>query len=117
MPDIEQFCLPALGEKVVEAEVVRWRVQAGDPVQVGAVLVAVESDKALVHVPSPFTGTVAQILAPERTAVTVGAPLATVDVDRAATAAAEAAGPPPTKRRRPLADRLVGVSGTEEHSA
>jgi 2-oxoisovalerate dehydrogenase E2 component (dihydrolipoyl transacylase) len=55
------FNLPDLGEGLAEAEIVRWHVEAGDRISADAPLLAVETAKAIVEVPSPFSGTIAAI--------------------------------------------------------
>ena len=50
------FKLPDLGEGLAEAEIVEWKVSAGDTVSVDQVLLSVETAKALVDVPSPVAG-------------------------------------------------------------
>ena len=52
------FYLPDLGEGLAEAEIVRWHVKVGDPVKVDQPMLAVETAKALVEVPAPYSGTV-----------------------------------------------------------
>ena len=47
------FLLPDLGEGLTEAEIVTWRVQAGDVVAVDQTVVEVETAKAVVEVPVP----------------------------------------------------------------
>jgi pyruvate dehydrogenase E2 component (dihydrolipoamide acetyltransferase) len=47
------FNLPDLGEGLQEAEIVTWHVNAGDRVVADQPLVSVETDKAVVEVPSP----------------------------------------------------------------
>jgi pyruvate dehydrogenase E2 component (dihydrolipoamide acetyltransferase) len=54
------FNLPDLGEGLAEAEIVRWHVKVGDMVKVDEPMVAVETAKAVVEVPSPFTGRIWQ---------------------------------------------------------
>jgi 2-oxoisovalerate dehydrogenase E2 component (dihydrolipoyl transacylase) len=75
----EVFRLPDLGEGLTEAEVVEWRVAAGDTVAVDQVVVEVETAKAAVEVPIPFAGTVVELCAPAGSVVAVGAPLIAVD--------------------------------------
>ncbi len=67
-----EFRLPDLGEGVAEGEVVEWRVRPGDLVERDQVLCVVATDKATVELPSPFSGVVEEILAPEGRTVTVG---------------------------------------------
>ena len=52
------FNLPDLGEGLQEAEIVRWHVAVGDRLAVDQPLVAVETAKAVVEVPSPVAGVV-----------------------------------------------------------
>ena len=53
-----EFRLPDIGEGLVEAEIVEWRVAVGDVVERDQVVVDVETDKAVVEVPIPVAGTV-----------------------------------------------------------
>ncbi|MCU1672121.1 MAG: 2-oxoglutarate dehydrogenase, component containing protein [Frankiales bacterium] len=48
--------LPRLGETVDEMVIMEWEAQVGDDVAEGAVLLRVETDKAIVDVPSPVAG-------------------------------------------------------------
>lgn len=57
----QAFRLPDLGEGLYEAEIVDVCVAAGDSVQEGDTILLVETDKATVEVPSPYTGVVAEI--------------------------------------------------------
>ena len=81
-----QFVLPDLGEGLTEAEVVAWHVAVGDEVTLNQVLVEVETEKAVVELPSPFAGTVVELLASAGETVRVGAPLITIDSAAAPTA-------------------------------
>jgi pyruvate dehydrogenase E2 component (dihydrolipoamide acetyltransferase) len=79
MSDVRRFLLPDLGEGLTEAEIVAWHVAAGDTVTLNQVLAEVETEKAVVELPSPFAGTVVELLAQPGDAVAVGAPLVSVD--------------------------------------
>jgi 2-oxoisovalerate dehydrogenase E2 component (dihydrolipoyl transacylase) len=57
-----EFSLPAIGEGVYEAELVRWLVAPGDAVKSGQVLLEVLTDKATMEVPSPFAGIIASLV-------------------------------------------------------
>jgi len=74
-----QFLLPDLGEGLTEAELVAWHVAVGDEVTLNQVLVEVETEKAVVELPSPFAGTVVELLAGAGETVDVGAPLIAID--------------------------------------
>ena len=55
------FYLPDLGEGLPDAEIVEWHVREGDTVKLDQPLVSMETAKAVVEVPSPYTGTVAKL--------------------------------------------------------
>lgn len=74
----QTFVLPDVGEGLTEAEIVQWRVAPGDTVAVNDVLVEIETAKSLVELPSPFAGTVGELLAGEGSTVEVGAPIITI---------------------------------------
>jgi pyruvate dehydrogenase E2 component (dihydrolipoamide acetyltransferase) len=74
-----EFPLPDVGEGLTEAEIVSWKVRPGDQVTVNQVLVEIETAKSLVELPSPFAGTVTELLAEEGATVEVGAPIIRVD--------------------------------------
>jgi 2-oxoisovalerate dehydrogenase E2 component (dihydrolipoyl transacylase) len=78
-----EFPLPDVGEGLTEAEIVSWKVKAGDTVTINQVLVEIETAKSLVELPSPFAGTVTALLVEEGETVEVGTPIITVDSDGA----------------------------------
>ena len=55
------FNLPDLGEGLAEAEIVRWHVNVGDAVAVDQPMLAVETAKAVVEVPAPFSGVIKKL--------------------------------------------------------
>jgi pyruvate dehydrogenase E2 component (dihydrolipoamide acetyltransferase) len=52
------FNLPDLGEGLAEAEIVRWHVNTGDHIKADDPMLAVETAKAIVEVPAPFSGVI-----------------------------------------------------------
>ena len=72
---MRQFLLPDLGEGLEEAEIVAWHVTEGDHVVADQPLVSVETDKAVVEVPSPQSGRIAHLFGAKGDVVKVGAPL------------------------------------------
>ncbi|MDH6182400.1 2-oxoisovalerate dehydrogenase E2 component (dihydrolipoyl transacylase) [Microbacteriaceae bacterium SG_E_30_P1] len=78
---MSEFLLPDVGEGLTEAEIVAWKVKAGDEVTVNQVLVEIETAKSLVELPSPFAGTVSALLVEEGQTVEVGTPIITVSGD------------------------------------
>jgi 2-oxoisovalerate dehydrogenase E2 component (dihydrolipoyl transacylase) len=69
------FALPDLGEGLHEAELVSWHVSEGDHVVADQPLAAVETEKAVIEIPSPQSGRIARLLAKSGDHVKVGAPL------------------------------------------
>src|SRR5215510_1190015 len=72
---MRQFTLPDLGEGLEEAEIVSWYVSEGDHVVTDQPLVSVETDKAVVEIPSPSNGRVAHLFGTKGDIVKVGMPL------------------------------------------
>lgn len=66
------FKLPDIGEGVHEGEIVKWLVKEGDSLKEDQPMVEVMTDKATVEIPSPVTGTVAELLAKEGQTIEVG---------------------------------------------
>ncbi len=75
---LNKFNLPDVGEGLTEAEIVAWKVKAGDTVAINDVLCEIETAKSLVELPSPFAGTVTELLVPEGVTVEVGTPIISV---------------------------------------
>lgn len=69
------FHLPDLGEGLREAEIVAWHVAEGEHVVTDQPLLSVETEKAVVEIPSPHAGRIARILAKAGDRVAVGAPV------------------------------------------
>jgi pyruvate dehydrogenase E2 component (dihydrolipoamide acetyltransferase) len=83
---MKQFHLPDLGEGLPDAEIVEWHVKEGDHVTVDQPMVSMETAKAVVDVPSPFTGTVVKLHGQPGDVIDTGAVLVTFDVDGDASA-------------------------------
>jgi len=69
------FQLPDLGEGLQEAEIVAWHVGAGDHVVADQPLVSVETEKAVVEIPSPQSGRIVELFAEVGDIVKIGSPL------------------------------------------
>ncbi|MGI8329905.1 dihydrolipoamide acetyltransferase family protein [Actinomadura scrupuli] len=80
MAELKQFKLPDVGEGLTEAEIVKWHVQPGDAVEVNQTIVEIETAKAIVELPCPFEGVVAELHATEGETIDVGVPIISVDV-------------------------------------
>ncbi len=73
------FILPDLGEGVHEAEMISWKVEVGQTVKEHEILAEMETDKALVEVPSPRAGTIKTLHGSEGEILHVGNPLVTYE--------------------------------------
>lgn len=78
---VREFRLPDVGEGLTEAEILEWYVEPGDPVSEDQVVAEVETDKAVVEVPSPVNGTVKELRADPGDVVAVGEVIITFDVE------------------------------------
>ncbi|WP_336362539.1 dihydrolipoamide acetyltransferase family protein [Halalkalicoccus salilacus] len=78
---VREFKLPDVGEGVAEGEIVRWLVEPGDEVSEDQPVAEVETDKAVVEVPSPVDGSVKELLAEEGEVVPVGDVIITFEVE------------------------------------
>jgi len=90
---IREFLMPDVGEGLTEAEIVRWRVQVGDTVEVNDPVVDIETAKAVVELPCPFSGVISGLLVAEGVVVPVGsAILAVTTGETVSTGEADTAG-------------------------
>jgi 2-oxoisovalerate dehydrogenase E2 component (dihydrolipoyl transacylase) len=69
------FKLPDLGEGLIEAEIVEWHVKAGDSVNTDQLMLAVETAKAIVEIPSPQQGIIEHTFGDIGDTVHIGEPL------------------------------------------
>lgn len=84
-----EFILPDLGEGVHEAELIKWRVDVGDRVDEHDILAEMETDKALVEVPSPRAGVVRKLHGSEGEILKVGNVLVEYEPDEGDEAASQ----------------------------
>ncbi|MCU0603653.1 MAG: 2-oxo acid dehydrogenase subunit E2 [Desulfobacterales bacterium] len=106
-----EFKLPDLGEGIHEGEVLAVRVSVGQAVKEGDIILEVETDKAAVEIPSPYTGTIAAVHVAAGDTVKVGQVLLTFaqDGEKAETAAKPVQ---PAKRPAPAGSALP-ATGSE----
>ncbi len=102
---LREFRLPDLGEGLTESDIVAWRIAEGDAVELNQIIADVETAKALVELPSPYAGVVAELHAREGETVNVGDPLVTFAVTSAPAVVEEDAPEP----------NLVGYGARPEH--
>ena len=71
--------MPDLGEGLPDAAIVAWHVKVGDSVKIDQLLVAVETAKAIIDIPSPLNGTIEKLCAQVEDIVAVGQDLVIFD--------------------------------------
>ena len=74
------FKFPDVGEGIHEGTIVKWLVKKGDKVKPDQILAEVETDKAVVEIPSPKQGTVLKLYAAQGAVIKVGQVMITLDV-------------------------------------
>ena len=89
MADKKTFHLPDLGEGLPDATIVEWLVKEGDSIKLDAPLVSMETAKAVVEVPSPYTGKVLKFHGAAGDVINTGAALAEFELDPKAKQRAE----------------------------
>lgn len=95
----KEFIFPDLGEGVAEGELVKWLVHEGDAVKEDQDVAEVETDKALVSIPSPYAGVVERLHFKEGQRIPVGAVLITFREGPAAAQNPAAAATSPPKEK------------------
>jgi pyruvate/2-oxoglutarate dehydrogenase complex dihydrolipoamide acyltransferase (E2) component len=115
------FKLPDLGEGLTEGEVARWLVAEGQEIAEDDPLVEIQTDKATVEIPSPYGGTVLQVLVAEGDVVPVGTELVVIGAPGeaspaaapASAAAAPSAAAPSRVQATPVVRRIAQELGVE----
>ncbi|GAB4383103.1 MAG: pyruvate dehydrogenase complex dihydrolipoyllysine-residue acetyltransferase [Phycisphaerales bacterium] len=107
--DPNVFILPDLGEGVHEAELISWKVKPGDHVRELDILAEMETDKALVEVPSPRAGVIRELHGKEGDILHVGNPLVTYEPD-------DGAPPPSAPHAEPVAEPTAQDDDVPSHS-
>jgi pyruvate dehydrogenase E2 component (dihydrolipoamide acetyltransferase) len=120
------FYLPDLGEGLPDAEIVEWMVKVGDTVLLDAPLVSMETAKAVVEVPSPFSGKVLRLAGGPGDVIATGAWMVEMELDESLPQRAEAQdtghahgggaqhAPPPMDEPAATIDAPVAPTGAEK---
>lgn len=111
--DRSHFILPDLGEGVHEAELIEWKVKVGQKVDEHQTLAEMETDKARVEVPSPWTGVIKELKGAPGDIINVGSILVTYDIGGGASAADKAA-PKSAARSQSVATSTAAKPAEEE---
>src|SRR6202166_5090329 len=88
MESVIEFKLPALGENIEQGDLVRLMIAPGATVSEGQAVMELETDKAVLEVPSSVNGTVKEVLVKEGDKIKVGQVVFTADNNGASAAAA-----------------------------
>ena len=108
-----KFYLPDVGEGLTEAEIVSWKVKPGDTVDVNQVLVEIETAKSLVELPSPFAGTVGELLVAEGETIEVGTAIVTIESE----GSSQLTAPTPTLAQAAMANEVFVTNANEVDGA
>jgi pyruvate dehydrogenase E2 component (dihydrolipoamide acetyltransferase) len=123
-----EFRMPDIGEGIAEVELIEWHVSVGSQVREYEVVATIQTDKSIVEVPSPVTGTVTRLGAKEGDMLPVGDVLVVFDTagggaaeratDQGTTSAADSAagtgGGAGTVSAAGLAAASAGPGGTRQ---
>ena len=96
-----QFALPDLGENIESGDVIRILVDVGDRLAEDQTVIELETDKAVIEVPSSIDGTITEILVQQGDTIAVGQPILAVETAAAAAPVAEEAPPAPVPVEEP----------------
>ena len=123
-----EIVVPELGESVIEATVGEWRVTEGQPINVGDIIVELETDKVDVEVGATAAGVLTRILRPAGSDVGIGDVLGLIDNDGQApppaasppsasgdsdSTTADASAPRHSPPATPLARRMADAEGID----
>ena len=125
MSETKTFRLPDLGEGLPDATIVEWLVKPGDTVALDAPMISMETAKAIVEVPSPYSGKLVKVYGNNGDVIATGAPLADFEIDANAPQRAEAhatghhtapaaTSPAPVSTERPDTGTVVGEMSSSD---
>ncbi len=102
-----QFALPDLGENIESGDVIRILVAIGDRLAEDQTVIELETDKAVIEVPSSINGTVSKIFVQQGDTIAVGQPILEVEAAATKFPVAEEAPPVPVPAEKPAPAPLV----------
>jgi pyruvate dehydrogenase E2 component (dihydrolipoamide acetyltransferase) len=103
-----EFRFPDVGEGITEGEIVRWLVTVGEAVRADQPLAEIETDKAVVEIPAPRTGTILRLAVAEGETIQVGEILVVIGEEGAVEAKSQAAAPVTSES----SDRVDGAAAS-----
>ena len=107
-----EFKLPELGENIDQGDLVRLMIAPGASISEGQPVMELETDKAVIEVPSSVSGTVSEVRVKEGDKLKVGQVIFTVENGAGAKQAAGKAEAAPAPKEKPAAAQAAGSSDT-----
>ncbi|MBE0539346.1 MAG: 2-oxoglutarate dehydrogenase, E2 component, dihydrolipoamide succinyltransferase [Ignavibacterium sp.] len=83
--NVIEIAMPKMGESVMEGTIIKWNKKVGDAVKKDEMIFEISTDKVDTEIPSPESGTLAEILVGEQETVEVGTIVAKLAVSGSAT--------------------------------
>lgn len=105
-----EFKFPDVGEGITEGELVKWLVAEGDSVKVDQHICEVETDKAVVEMPSPKEGKIQKLLFKEGDTIKVGEVFVLIDDGSQGEPSSKEASPekPAPERKKEEGEKYTG---------
>ncbi|MHA1713988.1 MAG: dihydrolipoamide acetyltransferase family protein [Candidatus Ranarchaeia archaeon] len=105
---VTEFKFPDVGEGIQEGELISWKVAEGDKVEVDQILAEVETDKAVVELPSPVAGTILKLYVKPGDAITVGQVLVAIGKPDEKVSIEKKQSPEAARRKKKRTGSVVG---------
>lgn len=86
-----EVVMPQMGESITTGTITKWHKNAGDVIELDAILLEISTDKVESEIPSPVQGKIVELLYPEGATIDVGRPIAIIEDDMNAEVSAPAA--------------------------
>jgi pyruvate dehydrogenase E2 component (dihydrolipoamide acetyltransferase) len=112
-PALTDVIMPQMGESIFEGTITKWLKQPGEAVQQDEPLFEISTDKVDAEIPSPASGTLAEIKVPAGTTVQIN----TVVAQLTSAAGAPAAAAPPAQAATPAEARTLAAEETQGEAA
>ncbi|NBI52172.1 dihydrolipoamide acetyltransferase family protein [Photobacterium alginatilyticum] len=109
---MKSFTLPDLGEGLAESEIIEWHVEIGDTVELDQVVLTVETAKATVEVPAPYSGTIIKRFGNPGDVVSIGSLLLEIEESSTTAPKQKKTNQTETKQKNVSANDAATVVGT-----
>jgi pyruvate dehydrogenase E2 component (dihydrolipoamide acetyltransferase) len=109
-----EVVMPQMGESITTGTITKWHINAGDVVELDAILLEISTDKVESEIPSPVQGKVVELLYPEGATIDVGRPIAIIEDDMNAEVSAAPAAKAEAPKAAPAPTAAAPVQATQE---